>query len=84
MTNDDPTPAVKLLNIFRPSLGPCVEFSGVCAGTMRWDPLVGHVPRGWIASGRLHEIRLLLVTSEPGNPADGDNYDGLEGDALIR
>ena len=43
---------------------------------MRWRPDEGHVPRGFCgATGSLSDIRLVLVTAEPGDPLAGEMHD---------
>ena len=64
----------ELLSILTEALAPCSSFGGVCAGEVTWDPAVGHVPRGYIGGlGSIQDIRLVLVTSEPGDVADGES-----------
>lgn len=71
------TPNPSLMDILLPSLLPCSGFSNACRGYARWDPRVGYVPRGYIGgTDTINEIQLVLVTAEPGDPADGEDYDG--------
>lgn len=43
---------------------------------MRWAPPEGHVPRGFAgAVGELEEVRLVLVTAEPGDLYLGEAYE---------
>lgn len=43
---------------------------------MRWQPRVGHVPRGFCgATGSPDDVKLVLVVAEPGDPHDGEAYD---------
>jgi len=82
---DPPLPAAELLAVLRPSLEPCAEFDGACRGETRWAPERGHIPRGWIgATGSLAEVRLVLVTAEPGDPADGEGSAGAKPDEALR
>ena len=38
----------------------CAEFGARCEG-MRWEPKLGHVPRGFLgATGSLEEVELIL------------------------
>lgn len=61
-----------LLEILK-SAYPCSGFAGACR-SMRWDPLKGHIPRGFLgATGELSEVELVLVFAEPGNPHPGDH-----------
>lgn len=66
-----------------PSLAPCVHFTGVCAGKARWEPEGGHVPRGYIGSGKADCVDLVIVTAEPGDPSDDESYAG-SGEAILR
>src|SRR5262245_5174835 len=67
-----PNPA--LLKILEAALQPCPAFAGVCSA-MRWNPRAGHVPRGFAgALGGLDEVRLVLVTAEPGDPHAHESY----------
>ena len=69
-------PSPELVEILAPALEPCRHFAGACAGIARWDPVHGHVPRGFTgAFGTLDEIELVLVVSEPGDPFDDEHYD---------
>ena len=63
------TPAQELIKILRPAYCPCPGFKGACRGTATWKPSVGHVPRAFIgALGRLSEIKVVILVSEPGDP----------------
>jgi len=67
-----------IANILAPAYTPCVEFQRACV-QMRWQPDVGHVPRGFLGgSGSLDEVELILVFAEPGDPHIGEHHDGLE------
>lgn len=58
-----------------PAFHPCGGFASPCT-TMRWIPEVGHVPRGFCgAEGGLEDVRLVMVTAEPGDPYDDENHD---------
>lgn len=51
----------------------CPCFDSACQ-TMRWDPTLGHIPRGYLgATGRLEEVELVMVLAEPGDPQPGDH-----------
>lgn len=64
-----PHPALE--KILRPAYVPCAQFDSTCT-TMRWDPVAGHVPRGFLgATGALAEVELVLVFAEPGDPHAG-------------
>lgn len=80
-----PQPALDLLTALQPSLAPCIGFTTSCQGSVRWEPEAGHIPRGWIgATASSADVRLVLVTAEPGDPADGEHYTGLDGDGAMR
>lgn len=70
-------PAQALLNILEPAYQPCIHFEGACAGSCVWDPARGMVPCAFGgATGSLDDVRLIIVTAEPGDPPDGAVYDG--------
>lgn len=73
-----------LRNILRPALPRCQYLDATCKGlACFWDPSVGMVPRGFAGGhGELHEICLVIVTSEPGPRADGETYAGSADDML--
>ncbi len=55
---------------------PCGGFTAACS-TMRWDPPLGHVPRGFCgATGDLREVELVLVCAEPGDPHLRESHPG--------
>jgi hypothetical protein len=67
-----------------PAYAPCPNFGGACAGVARWCPGKGHVPRGFLgALGCLDEIELVLVAAEPGNPLEGETYEGTDPDDFL-
>jgi hypothetical protein len=67
----------QLFDVLRPTFAPCPNFALACSGYCRWVPQSGHVPRGFGgAVGAISDIRLALVTAEPGDPADGESYSG--------
>jgi hypothetical protein len=46
---------------------------------MRWRPVEGHVPRGFLgATGDLEEVELVLVFAEPGDPMPGEIHSGMD------
>jgi hypothetical protein len=52
---------------------------------MRWSPEIGHIPRGFGgARGEINDIKLVIVNAEPGDPADGEAYDGSPNDMLMK
>jgi hypothetical protein len=64
-----------LLDVLRPAFKPCPNFKKACKGYCRWIPRKGHVPRGFGgATGAISDIRLILVTAEPGDPDPGEKY----------
>lgn len=66
-----------LIEVLLPSLFPCEYFKGPCADKCLWKPQLGFVPRGYFgATGNLNDVELILVTAEPGDPADGEVYIG--------
>lgn len=66
-----------LRTILEPAYGPCIHFNGVCRAVCIWKPEKGHIPRGFGgASGQADLVRLVLVTAEPGDPADDEQYQG--------
>lgn len=68
----------RLLDVILPAYAPCENFHGAC-GQMRWSPAEGHVPRGFCgALGTVAEVKLVLVTAEPGDPLPGEVHSGIE------
>jgi hypothetical protein len=69
-------PAAKLIENLLPAYGPCPAFQLECVQA-RWEPEKGFVPRGFLgATGSLQDVRLVLLTAEPGNPLAGEAYHG--------
>lgn len=67
-------PHSRVLDVLERAYGPCPGFAGVCQ-TMRWQPRSGHVPRGFAgALGLPEDVRLVLVTAEPGDPYPSESY----------
>ncbi len=59
------------------ALMPCENFSSVCKNFCIWNPTVGHIPRGFIgATKQISDVKLILVTAEPGDPGDNEIYSG--------
>ena len=78
-------PPDELIDLLLPALLPCGGFRGICAEQVRWDPKGGYIPRGYIGgSGSKKEIRLVLVTAEPGDPADDESYSGSPRDMVAQ
>lgn len=76
-------PAQGLLDILEPAYRPCAHFKGACAGTCVWDPARGLVPCAFGgATGSLDEVRLIIVTAEPGDPPDAAGYRGAPADMV--
>ena len=71
-------PNNSLLQVLRPALNPCPHFDGACSRYCRWDPPNGHVPRGFGGGNAndLSDIKLIIVTAEPADPADDEVYSG--------
>ena len=67
----------KLRSILEPAY-PCENLSKTktCgAKGMVWDPESGHIPRGFLgATGKLKEVKLILVFAEPGDPGPNERY----------
>ncbi len=77
-------PAVDIIEILRPSLQPCPALTSTCANAVTWDAARGLVPRGWLgAIGAVDDVKLVLVTAEPGDPADGTDYGGMDCGRLL-
>src|ERR1700676_5641454 len=75
----------EILKILESAHAPCPNFQGVCGGCMRWSPGIGHVPRAFGgARGEVNDVMLVIVNAEPGDPADGESYDGSPSDMLMR
>lgn len=72
-----------LLDILEPAYQPCVHFAGACAGACVWEPSRGLVPCAFGgATGTLDEVRLIIVTAEPGDPPDSTGYEGTPKDMV--
>ena len=73
--------AQPLLDLLLPAYSPCQHFGGACADTCTWGPDRGLVPCAFGgATGTLVEVRLVIVTAEPGDPPDDANYRGTATD----
>ena len=71
------TPNERLVKILRPAYRPCPGFKGACKCIAKWKPNAGHVPRGFIgALGRLNEVKVVILLSEPGDPHRPETYRG--------
>lgn len=74
-----------LVSALLPALDPCrSHVDGPCRSLMKWDPSSGHMPRGFGGANAKHlsAVRLMIVTAEPGDPADGESYVGPAHDML--
>ena len=65
-----------LLSVLADAYAPCPNFRKMCSAC-RWEPSQGFIPRGFGgARGGLGNVRLVLITDQPANPADGESYSG--------
>ncbi len=77
-----PTLNPELRLLLLAAYGPCPGFARECHD-MRWNPCVGHVPRGFCgATGGLEEVELVLVAAEPGDPHAAEAHPAEPGAAL--
>jgi hypothetical protein len=68
----------ELWDVLKPALHPCEGFAGPCEGHCTFDPKSGRIPRSFAgAIGEASEVKLVLVTAEPGT-RNGTNYDGVD------
>jgi hypothetical protein len=75
---------IELAKVLNHALGPCPHFQCACKSFARWKPESGHIPRGYYSRAKkLSEIRLVIITAEPGDPADGESYLG-DSDTMMR
>jgi hypothetical protein len=73
----DFAPCRELRDILTPAMAPCKGFSGPCHDHCTWAPERGVIPRGiGGAAGEAADVRLILVTAEPGDAVDGEKYEG--------
>ena len=71
------TPNSKLVEILQPAYLPCRGFKEGCNGIATWAPAEGHVPRGFVgATGRLDEVKVVILLAEPGDPHGVEVYRG--------
>lgn len=69
-------PAEELIRNILAAYEPCPAFQLECRKA-RWDPENGYVPRGFLgATGSVSDVRLVLLTAEPGNPLPNETYTG--------
>ena len=65
------SPAPEITSILLPAYAPCPGFEGACQRVAKWDPRMGHVPRGFVgATSSLSEVEVVLLVAEPGDPYD--------------
>ncbi len=75
--------AQPLLDLLLPAYAPCQHFAGACANACTWEPDRGLVPCAFGgATGSLDDVKLVLVTAEPGDTPDDANYRGSATDML--
>lgn len=68
-------PCPEIAVVLQRAMDPCPNFDADCRGIARWDPKGGHVPRGFVgALSTLADVRLVLVTAEPGDPQPTERY----------
>ena len=73
----DYSPAEELIEILRPAYRPCRGFKGACKDIATWRPGCGYAPRGFVgALGRLDDIKVVILLSEPGCPHPTETYKG--------
>lgn len=72
-----------LIDVLLPAYLPCANFSGPCAGACEWKSERGRVPCAFGgANGALEDVRLIIVTAEPGDPPDQAGYRGTPEDMV--
>ena len=72
------TPHKKLVKILQPAYDPCRGFDGTCKTIATWRPACGYAPRGFIgAMGRLKEVKVVVLLSEPGCPHPTESYEDV-------
>lgn len=75
--------AQPLLDLLLPAYAPCRHFAGACAHGCTWEPDRGLVPCAFGgATGSVGDVKLVIVTAEPGDPPDDANYRGSAMDML--
>ncbi len=75
--------AQPLLDLLLPAYTPCQHFSGACANACTWQPDRGLVPCAFGgAIGSADDVKLVIVTAEPGDPPVDANYRGSPTDML--
>lgn len=61
-------PYPDVIETIKQAYGPCPAFENVCQ-SMRWNPEIGHIPRGYCgAIGDPSKVKLILISAEPGDP----------------
>ena len=79
------TPSPSLVAILNEAYPKCPKHHSVCREhKVEWREKGGHVARGFTgAGGAISEVQLVLILAEPGNPGDGESYNGREAN-LVR
>jgi hypothetical protein len=68
-------PNAEVIDNLLPAFCPCPGFESSCT-CMRWNPREGHIPRGFCGAVRAPaDVKLVLVTAEPGDPYPGQHYE---------
>lgn len=80
MTGDQAVPiAPELKGILEKAERPCPNFGnlgGPCRDA-KWCPARGYIPRGFAGASRdTQSVKLVIITAEPGDPAEGEHYAG--------
>ena len=58
------------------------QMDELCKSAM-YDPTAGHAPRGFCgATGKIEDVRLVVVSNGPTDPIDGERYSGSPDDDL--
>ena len=69
------TPAKEITDILLSAYSPCPGFEDTCKGIAKWNPQMGHVPRGFVgATSSLDEVQVVILFAEPGDPYGSDPY----------
>ena len=75
-------PASEPIENLLPAYVPCAALQHECSSAW-WDPGKGYVPRGLPgAVGSLQDVRLVLLTAEPGDPLTDETYYGSPAEML--
>jgi hypothetical protein len=77
-------PAAELIENLLPAYSPCPAFQYECASA-KWCPGKALAPGGGGflgATGSIHEVCLVLLTAEPGDPLAAETYHGSPAEML--